>query len=264
VTVSSKPQHIDCEQRPNLARLIETIGDDGFGEELRCYVSGLFGAEHCTVLLFAPDKAVDIVTGSLADADRNRRNIDFYLADIWRLDPMIVQAQERIRRFPTSSATVHLPVSAVQREMKSAYMALGVRERIVIYGPTSVGDIAISMLRSETENNFPANKSIFMVESSQTLLAIAAKHSSLIRKGSYLKLLESLSGIETALGKARSGLSRREIQVCGRIIFGLSTLGISVDLGIGTATVVTHRRRAYHHLGIATRHELLRWYFRIA
>jgi DNA-binding CsgD family transcriptional regulator len=262
VTVN-KPQHIECEPRPNLARLIETIGDDRFGEELRCYVSGLFGVEHCTVLLFAPDKAVDIATGSLADANRNRRNIDFYLADTWRLDPMIVQAKERIRRFPASSATIHLPVSAVQREMKSAYMALGVRERIVIYGPSSVGDVAISMLCSEAKSSFPDDKTILSAESSQTLLAIAAKHSSLMRKGSYLKLLESLSGIETALVNAHSGLSRREIQVCGRIIFGLSTEGIAVDLSIGTATVVTHRRRAYQHLGIATRHELLRWYFKI-
>jgi LuxR family transcriptional regulator, activator of tox operons len=52
------------------------------------------------------------------------------------------------------------------------------------------------------------------------------------------------------------GLSEREIEVCSRILVGLTAEGISFDLGIGLTSVITYRKRAYAKLGISSHSEL--------
>lgn len=51
-------------------------------------------------------------------------------------------------------------------------------------------------------------------------------------------------------------LTARESEICERILIGMTSTGISLDLGIATSSVNTYRRRAYEKLEIATQNEL--------
>jgi DNA-binding CsgD family transcriptional regulator len=51
-------------------------------------------------------------------------------------------------------------------------------------------------------------------------------------------------------------LTKRESEVCERILVGFTSTGISLDLGIAESSVNTYRRRAYEKLVIATQNEL--------
>jgi DNA-binding CsgD family transcriptional regulator len=62
------------------------------------------------------------------------------------------------------------------------------------------------------------------------------------------------------LREADWGLSVRELQVSARILFGISALGISIDLGLGEDTIATYRKRLYARLSIGSRHELMQKY----
>ena len=44
------------------------------------------------------------------------------------------------------------------------------------------------------------------------------------------------------------------------MLYGLSTVGIALDLEIGEESVKTYRKRAYQRLRIGTERELLTWY----
>lgn len=57
-----------------------------------------------------------------------------------------------------------------------------------------------------------------------------------------------------------SGLPAREAQVCARILFGLSSAGIALDLSVGEGTIKTYRKRAYERLEMGSERELLIWY----
>ena len=57
-----------------------------------------------------------------------------------------------------------------------------------------------------------------------------------------------------------SVLPRREVEVTARILYGPSSIGIALDLGVSEETVKTYRKRAYHRLGIGSERELLTWY----
>lgn len=81
-------------------------------------------------------------------------------------------------------------------------------------------------------------------------------------------LLSSELGVDPATGRPSlrvmserlqhmdRGLSEREIEVCSRILVGLTAEGISHELGIGLTSVITYRKRAYGKLGISSQSEL--------
>ena len=48
--------------------------------------------------------------------------------------------------------------------------------------------------------------------------------------------------------------------MCARILYGLSSVGIALDLTVSEETVKTYRKRAYQRLAIGSERELLTWY----
>src|SRR3546814_184165 len=92
------------------------------------------------------------------------------------------------------------------------------------------------------------------------VLSLVARHQdlSLAKPGSFTALA-SLNRIQERILGTKS-LSRREGEVCARILYGFSSCGIAVDLGIGKESVMTYRKRAYQRLGIGSQRELLLWY----
>jgi DNA-binding CsgD family transcriptional regulator len=95
---------------------------------------------------------------------------------------------------------------------------------------------------------------------SALLLAAHAKHVEVLdARDSAIRSLSSIVQIEKCLS-ASGVLTIREVEVCSRIIYGLSTLGIAVDLSLSEETVRTYRKRAYQRLALGTERQLLTWY----
>lgn len=73
--------------------------------------------------------------------------------------------------------------------------------------------------------------------------------------------LSRLAGIERCLADC-TGLPRRELEVCSRILFGMSSVGIALDLNLCETTVKTYRKRAYQRLCVGCERQLITWYLR--
>lgn len=52
------------------------------------------------------------------------------------------------------------------------------------------------------------------------------------------------------------GLTERELDVCARVIIGMTTEAIALELDLRTPTVATYRKRAYARLGISSHYEM--------
>jgi DNA-binding CsgD family transcriptional regulator len=70
----------------------------------------------------------------------------------------------------------------------------------------------------------------------------------------------SVQHLRTILASSQPGLSGRELDVCARVMTGMTYEGIAVDLGLKLPTVKTYRNRAFERLGIHFRSELVRYY----
>lgn len=94
-----------------------------------------------------------------------------------------------------------------------------------------------------------------------TWLSLISKHQRLLAAKRQIDagsaLLGSVQDIEEKLRKMMPSLTRREAQVCARLLRGMSTPGIALDLAVREDSVATYRKRAYRRLYIGTQFELV-------
>jgi DNA-binding CsgD family transcriptional regulator len=69
-------------------------------------------------------------------------------------------------------------------------------------------------------------------------------------------LPSSLPALRQRLLRAHAHLTERELDVCARLLLGMTQEGIACDLGLSLPTVKTYRNRAFARLGIHFRNEL--------
>jgi DNA-binding CsgD family transcriptional regulator len=120
---------------------------------------------------------------------------------------------------------------------------------------------AVTMMRSDKVGVFEREALAILESSAGLIIAICAKHASIHwDRPRGVKIFESVEVIEATLREAKWGISVRELQVSARILFGISALGIGIDLGLGEDTVATYRKRLYARLSIGSRHELMQKY----
>jgi DNA-binding CsgD family transcriptional regulator len=74
--------------------------------------------------------------------------------------------------------------------------------------------------------------------------------------------LSCLQSIERCLADC-SGLPQRQLEVCSRILYGISAAGIAADLCVSEATVKTYRKRIYERLSLGCERELINWFLRV-
>lgn len=101
------------------------------------------------------------------------------------------------------------------------------------------------------------------------MLALTRKHIALAQRPGVLQpalqppaqstaplLSHSLPALRERLLRAHAGLTERELDVCARLLQGMTQKGIACDLGLSLPTVKTYRNRAFSRLGIHFRNEL--------
>jgi DNA-binding CsgD family transcriptional regulator len=96
-----------------------------------------------------------------------------------------------------------------------------------------------------------------LISMGDLLAAIAVKHARLA--GSLSSFHTRDSQIQDLIGRltaVNSNLTPRELQVCARILIGMTSEGIALDLDINSHSVVTYRKRAYAKLNISSQNEL--------
>ena len=242
--------------------LIMSIGEEQFGLQLLKILNATCGAEHATVFHLNADKLVEVTAASLDGSDTAHRQTGVYLKEgLWRRDPSLSTAQKILS---TSNATVvHTDISHLPDETLRdiVYGSTGIGDRLLICSRWGESIVGLSVLRTENSGKFTPSDIERVQSISGTIFALLAKHISITWEGPNVAVaLTSLDEIEQCIAQQSDGMPRRESEVCSRIVYGVCTEGIAMELGISSETVMTYRKRAYHRLGIATQRELLLWY----
>jgi len=246
---------------PILPSLIESIGQRDFDASLVHCMNRICGAEHAAVYALTPDDLTGISTASMDGSDENYQKLARYIGGgLWRRDPTFAQAKALLR--DADRVTVRTDIAGLRDETlrELVYGQRGIKDRVMICARTQ--NLLIGLVMSSSEVGFSAGDNIAAVEDSAELLfSIISKHISLVHSETDVSFaLTSLDEIEACISSQMRSMPRREAEVCSRTIYGVSSLGISLDLGISVETVMTYRKRAYSRLGIATQRELFLWY----
>lgn len=247
-----------------LPHLIDSIGQPEFDASLLRAMNVLCGAEHVASYMMNDDNSMTgVSTASFVGTDMNYASMSYYVKErLWRFDPTYEQVRERL----SDGRCVAIPTDVSRlpdrRLRETVYGRRGIKGRVFLC--CRVQNLTIGLAVCASNDKFAAKENIGTVEPyAAAVFSALAKHISCSIKTNASLALTSLNEIEDCISEQMPEMPRREAQICSRAIYGVTSLGMALELNISQETVMTYRKRAYARLGIATLRELLLWYLDI-
>jgi DNA-binding CsgD family transcriptional regulator len=244
----------------HLGSMVDVIGEGGFAERLVGFLHQCFGVDHCAVFRLDGPRPRELVAVSIDGTDTAHRQANLYIeTELWRRDPTMSVA--RSPEIPSGVTILRLNFSTLDYENLRNVIYPYIGDRLLLCGSSTVGRIGLSVLRSRVKGSFASESVLELQEVGGLLLSIIAKHATATwNRRKLVQAFTSLKVIETHIAAVQEHFPRREAQVCSRILYGMSTTGIALELGVGEETIMTYRKRIYERLQIGSQRELMLWY----
>lgn len=241
-----------------LATMVGNIGEDGFGPALARFLNELCGADHFAAFRLQQDELREVAACCVEPARTARDRVETYVQGWWRHDPAMAEAQSCAQTLRPS--IIHVDFSADGYAALRPSVFPNVRDRLLLCGRSTDAQFGLSIVRTDPNAPFAEEAIEQVAHSAELLMAVLTKHADIRRiRPNVAKALTALSEIEHCIDTTKA-LPRREAEVAARILYGMSSVGIALDLSVSEETVKTYRKRAYHRLAIGSERELLTWY----
>ena len=242
-----------------LAQLVDCIGQDRFGPALANFLHSLCGADHFAAFRMGRDELREVAACCVQPEHTARDRVESYVKQgLWKSDPAMTEAQRCIDG-PTPTL-IHVDFSDLGYVDLRPRVYPHVRDRVLLCGRGAGGAFGLSVLRADPHAPFAEEAIERLGRAAELLVAVLSKHADVCQSRPNVAVaLTALPEIENCI-VATSDLPRREAEVCARILYGLSSVGISLHLAVSEETVKTYRKRAYQRLSIGSERELLTWY----
>jgi DNA-binding CsgD family transcriptional regulator len=181
-----------------------------------------------------------------------------YLSGPYLSDRSLVREQTGPAR--ESTLLCHISAQEVAAEHRArVYEAHGVAERVSIVRQQADDSLfAINFYRHEHQRAFSDGQVSALESLAPALLALTQKHLALAQSPVLPLPAEPVSvpALVQRLKRLNGQLTARELDVCARLLQGMTQDGVAADLGLALPTVRTYRNRAFARLGIHFRNEL--------
>ena len=256
-----------------LGAMVHQLGDDGFACGMLQELAPVLPAaswsvyrtgRHCKPTLF--------MSASYGIPDTTQDCWWAYLSGPYRTDRTWGRSLDEAAPTEAPTQWCHLTAPEVDAEHRArVYEAHGVAERVSVVEYESTGSVfAVNFYRHQHQKPF-SDRHIGEFEAvAPVLLALARKHIQLSRPqamghvyvagqpapASLPTAPSTLADLRMRLLRTQADLTERELDVCARLLQGMTQEGIAADLGLGVPTVKTYRNRAFARLGIHFRNEL--------
>ncbi len=166
-----------------------------------------------------------------------------YRAGLWRRDRALEDVREQVAHGGAVLAHLHA-LELAPEHRRRIFERHGLSERLSLACEDQGGALlAVNLYRHESQRAFSDDER-------DALHALGPLVLGCVRRQLALRPQPT----QAAPGFAT--LTRREREVCERLLRGWTHDGIAADLGLSPATVKTYRDRAFERLGIHQRHEL--------
>ena len=261
MTITTVRENADRTSPPDaaLATLVDAIGEDRFGPALARFLNQLCGADHFAAFRFGKDQLREVAACCVEPERTARDRVESYVNQgWWKRDPAMTEAQRCLGAVRPSIIHVDFSDDRYAAMRPSVYQH--VRDRLLLCGHGPNADFGLRILRADPHAPFAGEAIEKVAHSAELLMSVLGKHVDIHQtRPNVAQALTALEEIESCI-VATSALPRREAEVSARILYGLSSVGIALDLSVSEETVKTYRKRAYQRLAIGSERELLTWY----
>jgi DNA-binding CsgD family transcriptional regulator len=233
--------------------LIATIGEPAFENTLLQCLQPVVPAASYSIYQTGSGCAPRLyMSASLGVPDTTRDCWRAYLSGPQKNDRTLMQQAST----DSSLMICHITAQEAPIEHRTrVYEAHGVAERVSVVRQEAASVFAINFYRHTHQAPFRDSQLSEFGQVASGLIALAQKQITLSppRQAHADASLVAWSG---KLARLQVGLTVREIEVCARIMVGMTHDGIASDLHLSVPTVKTYRNRAFARMGIHFRNEL--------
>ncbi len=266
-----------------MAQMIDGLGEEGFAGRLLRQLHPVLPAASWSVYRVGPGRAPCMyLSASLDIPDTTRACWSAYLSGPHRQDRSLrFDAEDAIDTHGVHSAhgahsahgtqLCHITAQEVPPEHRArVYEAHGVAERVSVVAHAQDETLfAVNFYRHVHQHALTDAQIAGFEQLAPALLALARKHVALRGGPADADAPEQVPLVPVALLapaeadtlrqrllQCDAALTPRELDVCTRLLRGMTHDGIAADLGLSVPTVKTYRNRAFARLGIHFRSEL--------
>lgn len=255
-TLSAAAPHAEASRGLELsylaARLIGGVGSPSFSDHVLGILNDAWSFASWSVYRIGGRHPRMFVSGSFGVPDTTEDCWLAYRSGLHRHDQTFRQV---LRGRPSELALTHWRAEEIRRpHREQIYVRHGLRERISVAQACSANEVlAVNLYRHEHEGSISPQVVRDLQFLAPILFATVQRH---------LELLPGLAPnpapvpLREALLAQCPTLTEREIQVCLRLLRGLTYDGIAADLGISATTAKTYRNRAFRRMGLQHRNQL--------
>jgi DNA-binding CsgD family transcriptional regulator len=236
------------------APAIAALGRAGFAGELLAALNRSVSVDH-VCLMRSIDRARPPVleSASWRGGDHVVQVQRAYLDGLYRHDPNLSLPAR------PDAAVVRLRRESLAHSgyKEACYVLPGLLERLTVVATDAGQRLFLNLYRLEASGPFSAAELAVIEELAPLLAALAAKHAGML--GMLLRSrdrADRLAALTARLYALDGRLTQREREVLARILLGVTSEGIALDLGIRINTVLTYRKRAYARLNVSSQSEL--------
>lgn len=241
-----------------IATIVTTLGSSNFPEALIRNLNQIVEINHLSLVhLEDKEQITYVLSASTGLVEITPAMQQLYLSIYHRVDPN----KEFINGFNDDDNDNILIRRLQPQEIQDQkyrklwYEKMGIIDRLSILTKADRGVYCINLFR--TQSPFSQRDIKILSNLSDLLCALTIKQARLA--GVLSNFMTRETQIETLmerLAKIDIKLTKREKEVCARILLGMSSEGIALDLKIKTQSVLTYRKRSYARLNISSQNEL--------
>jgi DNA-binding CsgD family transcriptional regulator len=238
------------------ATLITALGESDFADKLLDALQVTCLPDHLSLVHLTPERQVSY----LFSANKTQKIIppvlqQLYLSTYYQFDPNLRLLDDLEQESETRIQRLQAQEIKEGGYRQLWHKQMGIVDRVTLAFKADKGLYCLNLFRCDEPFDLGVIDAIH--QQSALLKSLALKHSRMT--GSLSSFMTRESQIETLitrLSKVNSALSKREKEVSSRILIGMSSEGIALDLGIKTHSVHTYRKRAYARMNISSQNEL--------
>ena len=239
-----------------IAELVINLGSIEFSTKLLERLNLFINLNHLSLVHF---EEKDRITYTFSASDKQvnitKTMQQMYLSIFYRLDPN----KHFLDHFDDGNDILirRLQPEDIEDEeyRKLWYNKMGIVDRLSILTKADKGLYCLNLFR--TQHRFSDNDISTLKELGPILSALTIRHTRLSGSlSSFMTRNAQINNLSARLASIDSKLTKREKEVCSRILLGMSSEGIALDLGVKVQSILTYRKRAYARLNITSQNEL--------
>ncbi len=236
----------------SLTRMIGAIGDASFAHTALSGMNSSLHAASWSVYRVWKDRAPVLhLSSSHGVHDTTRDCFQVYRDGLYRRDRTFDAAQH-------GRLMLRLRADDIPNldHRQAIYTRHRMVERLSVAEPQDDGSVlAVNLYHHDHQGSFEAHELDSFEHLSVGLMACVRRHIELTGDAPA-PARPSLAELRTRLHRRYEQMPPRELDVCARLLQGLSYDGIAAELNLSVATVKTYRRRAFERMGMHFKSEL--------